>query len=248
MIKSTQNTFLAGIVALAITGCSGGLEDGKPALPPTTAAEEADRLAHEAAERTMQPFEFAVEASQSVEPDRVMLVEWELQGDSLEQVVDSAALIVRGHVISQRSVVTISPVWDSEKGRYLTLEETGRRDVKFEMPETISTIQIDEVLSTTDGSVKTGGTIELRELGGYYSNGTFGVVADKPLLVPGQKGIFALTSPHPKAAYREAGGIQGRFMIEDGAVRALYEGFRSTYDGRTVTEMASEITRLRADR
>jgi hypothetical protein len=37
-------------------------------------------------------------------------------------------------------------------------------------------------------------------------------------------------------------------MIEDGNVRALYEGFRSAFDGRPVTELVSEISRLRADR
>jgi hypothetical protein len=247
MIKSTQNMFLAGIVALAITGCSGA-EDEKPALPPDTAAEEADRQAHALAELTMRPFDFEVKPSQSVEPDRVFLVEWVYQGESLEEVVDTAALIVRGSVISQRSVISINPVWDSEKGRYQTLEETGPRDVKFELPETISTIQIDEVLSASDTSVKSGGTIEIRELGGFFSNGTYGAVTDKPVLVLGQKAIFMLNAPDAKAAYREAGGTQGRFMIEDGTVRALHEGFRSAYDGRTVTQMASEITRLRADR
>lgn len=248
MIKRTQTRFLASIIALAITGCASGTEEEKPTLPPTTAAEEADRLAHELAERTMKPFELEVATAQSAEPERVFLVDWALAGDSLEDVVGSAELVVRGRVIAQRSVVTVNPVWDSEKGRYLTLEETGPRHVKFEMPETISTIQVDEVLSSADPSVTSGSTIELRELGGSFSNGSIGVVADKPLLASGQKAIFALNAPHAKAAYREVGGIQGRFMIEDGVVRPLYEGFRSTYNGRTVTDLASEIKRLRADR
>jgi hypothetical protein len=246
MIKNTLTTFLVGIVALATTGC--GTEEEKPVAPPVTASEEADRLAHERAEGTMKPFEFAVEATQSVEADRVFLVDWQLQGDSLGEVVGSAALIVRGRVISQRSVVSINPVWDSEKGRYQTIEETGRRDVKFELPETISTIQIDEVLSTTDASVTSGSTIEIRELGGYFSDGTFAAVSDKPVLAADQKAIFALNTPYAKGAYRESGGTQGRFTIEDGGVRALHEGFRSTYDGRPVAELVSEITRLRADR
>jgi hypothetical protein len=246
MIKNTQNAFLAGIIAWAITGCS-GTEDEKPVLPPDTAAEEADRQAHELAERTMQPFEYAVEAAQSVEPSRSFMVDWMLAGESLEDVVGSASLVVSGRVVSQRSVVTIMPVWDSEKSRYLTREEMGRRDIKFEMPETISTIEIDQVLASSDASVTRGGTVEIRELGGYFSDGTFGVVADKPLLVVGQKAIFAVGA-QTRDAYHEIGGIQGRFMIEDGNVRALYEGFRSAFDGRPVTELVSEISRIRADR
>jgi hypothetical protein len=247
MMKNTQNAFLAGIIALAITGCS-GTEDAKPVLPPETSAEEADRLAHALAERTMKPFEYAVETAQSVEPSRSFVVDWKFEGESLEDVVGGASFVVSGRVVSQRSVVTITPVWDSEKGRYLTHEETGRRDIKFEMPETISTIEIDQVLASSDASVTRGGTVEIRELGGYFSDGTFGVVADKPLLVVGQQAIFAVNGAQTKGAYHEIGGIQGRFMIEDGKVRALYKGFRSAYDGRPVTELVSEITRLRADR
>jgi hypothetical protein len=176
--------------------------------------------------------------------DRVFLVDWQLQGDSLEKVVASAALVVRGHVTAQRSVVMVSPVWDSEKGRYQTLEETGRRDVKFELPETISTIQIDEVLSTTDASVRSGSTVEIRELGGYFSDGTFGAVADKPLLVPNQDAVFALNALSEEGTYREVGGTQGRFTIDHGAVRALHEDFRPLYDGRPVMDLVSEITRF----
>jgi hypothetical protein len=247
MIKNTQNAFLAGIIALAITGCS-GTEDEKPVLPPETSAEEVDRLAHELAERTMRPFEYEVETAQSVEPSRSFMVDWKFEGESLEDVVGGASFVVSGRVVSQRSVVTITPVWDSEKGRYLTREETGRRDIKFELPETISTIEIDQVLASSDASVTRGGTVEIRELGGYFSDGTVGVVADKPLLVVGQKAIFAVNGAQTKGAYHEIGGIQGRFMIEDGVVRPLYEGFRPAYDGRPVTELVSEITRLRADR
>lgn len=247
MMKNTQNAFLAGIIALAITGCS-GTEDAKPVLPPETSAEEVDRLAHALAERTMKPFEYEVEAAQSVEPSRSFMVDWKLEGESLEDVVGSASFIVNGRVVSQRSVVTITPVWDREKGRYLTLEETGRRDIKFEMPETISTIEIDEVVASSDASVMRGGTVEIRELGGFFSDGTFAVVADKPLLAVGQKAIFAVNGAQTKGAYHEIGGIQGRFMIEDGNVRPLYAGFRSAFGGRPVTELVSEITRLRADR
>ena len=246
MMKNTQNAFLAGILALAINGCA-GTEDEKPVLPAETSAEEVDRLAHELAERTMKPYEYAVETAQSVEPSRAFMVDWKFAGESLEDVVGGASLVVSGRVVSQRSVVTITPVWDSAKGRYLTREETGRRELKFEMPETISTIEIDQVVASSDASVTRGGTVEIRELGGYFSDGSFGVVADKPLLVVGQKAIFAVGA-QTKDAYHEIGGIQGRFMIEDGNVRALYEGFRSAYDGRPVTELVSEITRLRADR
>jgi len=246
MIKNTQNAFLAGIIALAITGCS-GTEEEKPVLSPETAAEEADRQAHALAERTMQPFEYAVEAAQSVEPSRSFMVDWMFAGESLEEVVDGASLVVSGRVVSQRSVVTILPVWDREKSRYLTREEMGQRDIKFETPETISTIEIDQVLASSDASVTRGGTVEIRELGGYFSDGTFGVVADKPLLVVGQKAIFAVGA-QTRDAYHEIGGIQGRFLIEDGNVRPLYEGFRSAFEGRPVTELVSEIRRIRADR
>lgn len=246
MMKRTLSTFLVGIATLATTGCA---NDEKPEVPPTTAAEEADRQAHELAERTMKPFELEVTTTRSVgEPDRVFLVDWKYAGDSFEAVVGSAALVVRGQVISQRSVISINPVWDSEKGRYQTLEETGPRDVKFELPETISTIQIDEVVATSDTSVKSGGTLEIRELGGYFSDGTFGAAIDKPILVSGQKAIFALDAPHMKGAYREVGGTQGRFTIEDGVVQPLHESFRSTYEGRPVTQLVSEIKKLRVDR
>ena len=246
MMKRTLTTFLVGLATLTTAGCA---DDLKPEVPPTTAAEEADRQAHELAERTMKPFEFEVRATRSVdEPDRVFLVDWQYQGDTFEEVVGNAALVVRGRVISQRSVVSVNPVWDSEKGRYQTLEETGPRDVKFELPETISTIQIDEVVATAGASVTSGGTIEIRELGGHFSDGTYGAALDKPTLVSGQNAIFALNAPDQKGAYREVGGTQGRFTIEDGVVQPLHESFRSSYDGRPVTQLVSEIKKLRADR
>jgi len=245
-MKFTRWAFAMGVLALAASaGCGGLANEDKQLEQGAELTPEADRLAHEAAARTMKPIEIDVTPLVSSNTiDRTLIVDWMSDGDTLDEVVAKTGVVVRGHVVKQRFVVTVTPVWSSEKGRFETLEETGPRDAKFQMPWTISTIEVDEVLSTTDASVTKGSTVEIREIGGFHSDGSFSQVTDKPALRPQQEAVFALHQ-YPQAIFahqfREAGGIQGRFTVDQGTIKPLDPKF-AAFSGLPVADLTMKIS------
>lgn len=196
-------------------------------------------------------------------PQRHTVVEW-VTLPSFADVLQHAPLIVRGRVVSQKVEHVRHYGYDHDKGRTLTAEEAG--DVYGELPFTISTVVVDEVVRAERGAGALGGkaiaegrTIEIEELGGDMPDGTILEPHDNPPLRGGDESVLFLTQrPGAAGRYVVVGGYQGRFPVRDGQVEALashpqsfldFKGFAgapvSDFVGRVNAELSKVTTTAR---
>jgi len=97
------------------------------------------------------------------------------------------------------------------------------------VPYTISTIEVGDVLLDREGSAGLDGAmlrassiVEVAELGGRLGCGCIVHPEDKPVLEPSEDAyLFLGPAAGGAGRYHVVGGWQGRFRVQEGAVRAL---------------------------
>jgi hypothetical protein len=241
----------AAVVGASITNCSVDATESGPGAPaPEEAARPAAAVASRTDGLTLLAGEFDPVARGHEHPSHV---DWVSVGN-LEEMTRESDLVARGRVVAVRRAARRLLPWNEKEQRYLTPEEAG--DVFDEIPLTVSTIELDQVVRAKDGAVAIDGrdvadksTIEIVELGGRLPDGCVSSPEDKPLLRLEEEAVFFLSAVGGKrvGAYHVVGGWQGRMDVEQGAIHPLARDVHPSvrelvqYDGRGVDDFIADV-------
>jgi hypothetical protein len=172
--------------------------------------------------------------------------------DTFPEVVAASDLVVHGRVVAQRPAVMRLYPYNQAAGRMMTPAEAGN---EFdEVPLTISTLAITEVVRGKPGAVAKGGAtvtvgsqIEIAEMGGVLPDGCLSQPKDKPLLGRADEGVYFLSTASRPGAYHVVGGWQGRMTVRQGGISPLASDVHpnatelTRFAGKPVKDFVAEV-------
>ena len=238
------------VAGASVANCGVDVAEQSPNAPaPIEAAREPAAVASRADGLTLLAGEFDPAARGHEHSSHV---DWKTV-DNLEEVTRESDLVVHGRVVGVRRAATRLYPWNEQEQRYMTPEEAG--DVFDEVPLTVSTIAVDEVVRSKEGAtavhgerIAEGRTIEVVELGGRLPDGCVSSPEDKPLLRLSEETVLFLSAEGKRAGvYHVVGGFQGRMGVRQNTIHPLASDVHpgvselTRHEGRGVQDLIAEV-------